>query len=117
MRIKFLKCVHPGIVNTGFIDKLKYRILPTQTMYGDAFIELINLKTFSLYDDDGNIDDMFLGESSIGKTVPSKKKSNSAADDVKVKHLIEKVNKNSLKLIIFFKVKKYILKEKKVIIH
>ena len=79
----------------GFIDKLKYRILPTQTMYGDAFIELINLKTFSLYDDDGNIDDMFLGESSIGKTVSSKKKSNSAADDVKVKHLLEKVNKNS----------------------
>ena len=79
----------------GFIDKLKYRILPTQTMYGDAFIELINLKTFSLYDDDGNIDDMFLGESSIGKTVPSKKKSNLAADDIKVKHLLEKVNKNS----------------------
>ena len=78
----------------GFIDKLKYRILPTQTMYGDAFVELINVKNFSMYDDNGNIDDMFLGESSI-KTSPSKKKSNPAADDIKLKHLLEKVNKNS----------------------
>ena len=78
----------------GFIDKLKYRILPTQTMYGDAFIELINVKNFSMYDDNGNIDDMFLGESSI-KTSPSKKKSNPAADDIKLKHLLEKVNKNT----------------------
>ena len=78
----------------GFIDKLKYRILPTQTMYGDAFIELINVKNFSMYDDNGNIDDMFLGESSI-KTSSSKKKSNPAADDIKLKHLLEKVNKNS----------------------
>lgn len=78
----------------GFIDKLKYRILPTQTMYGDAFVELINVKNFSMYDDNGNIDDMFLGESSI-KTSSSKKKSNPAADDIKLKHLLEKVNKNS----------------------
>ena len=77
----------------SFVEKLKYRILPTQTMYGDAFIELVNLNAFSMYDDDGNIDDMFLGESSI-KT-PSKKKSNPAADDIKIKHLLEKVNKNS----------------------
>jgi hypothetical protein len=76
-----------------FVNKLKYRILPTQTMYGDAFIELVNLKAFSMYDDDGNIDDMFLGESSIRTT--SKKKSNPAADDIKIKHLLEKVNKNS----------------------
>ena len=79
----------------GFIDKLKYRILPTQTMYGDAFIELINLKSFSMYDDDGNIDDMFLGESSTSSKTISKKKPNSAADETRIKHLLEKVNGQS----------------------
>ena len=79
----------------GFIDKLKYRILPTQTMYGDAFIELINLKSFSMYDDDGNIDDMFLGESSTSSKTTSKKRSNSAADETRIKHLLEKVNGQS----------------------
>lgn len=78
----------------GFIDKLKYRILPTQTMYGDAFIELVNLKTFSMYDDNGNVDDMFLGESST-RLVSQKKKANPAADETKLKNLIEKVDRAS----------------------
>ena len=78
----------------SIIDKLKCRILPTQTMYGDAFIELINVKAFSMYDDNGNIDDMFLGESSI-KTSTSKKKSKSISDDIKLKHIIEQVNRQS----------------------
>ena len=78
----------------GFIDKLKYRILPTQTMYGDAFIELVNLKNFSIYDDNGNIDDMFLGESST-RVSSHKKKSNPAADDTRLKNLVEKVNRQS----------------------
>ena len=76
-----------------FVNKLKYRILPTQTMYGDAFIELVNLKTFSMYDDNGSIDDMFLGESSL--TASPKKKLNPAAEDVKLKHILEKVNRQS----------------------
>ena len=78
----------------GFIDKLKYRILPTQTMYGDAFIELINLKNFTMYDENGNIDDMFLGESST-RISKSKKKPKPAADDTRLKNLVEKVNQQS----------------------
>lgn len=78
----------------GFIDKLKYRILPTQTMYGDAFIELINLKNFTMYDENGNIDDMFLGESST-RISKNKKKPKPAADDARLKNLVEKVNQQS----------------------
>ena len=78
----------------GFIDKLKYRILPTQTMYGDAFIELINLKNFTMYDENGNIDDMFLGESAT-RISKSKKKPKSTADDARLKNLVEKVNQQS----------------------
>ena len=83
-----------------FINKLKYRILPTQEMYGDAFVEIINIKKINLFDDDnGSLNDGFLGESSLTQTNNSSKtKSNPAADEVKIKHLLEKVNRNSFSI-------------------
>ena len=82
------------------IDKLKYRILPTQAMYGDAFVELINLKTYDIFKDENAMNDGFLGESSIHHTSISntKSKSNSAADETKIKHLLETVNRGSFSI-------------------
>lgn len=54
------------------INRLKYRILPVMEMYGDCFVEIINLNTFNPGDskDKKNAEDdvggsFFLGESSI----------------------------------------------------
>ena len=80
----------------NIIDKLKYRILPTQAVYGDAFVELINLKNNDL--DKNELDDGFLGESSIHHTDISKSKTKTAADEVKVKHLLEMVNRNNFSI-------------------
>lgn len=79
-----------------FINKLKYRILPTQAMYGDSFVEVINLKNFNMVKDDGSMDDMFLGESSVHTN--SKGRSKSAAGETKVKNLLEKVNRNNFSI-------------------
>ena len=72
------------------VGKLKERILPYQQMYGDAFVEIVNLKNFKLYNkDELDNNDLFIGESVIPKT--KKNHIIYESDDQKIKRISKKI--------------------------
>ena len=78
------------------VEKLKTRILPIQQIYGDCFVELVNLEDFSLTDEEQNGDDLgsyFLGESSLtGGKVDLPQKKSFKSDKEKIDRLLEKTS-------------------------
>lgn len=88
-----------------FVNKLKYRILPDQQMYGDSFVEVINLNEFKLDNSKNqknndvldNFDtNLFLGESVFSVDGSSSKKktfsSTTRGTPEKVQKLLEKTS-------------------------
>ena len=72
------------------VGKLKERILPYQQMYGDAFVEIVNLKNFRLFNkDDPDNNELFIGESVIPK--PKKNHILYESDDQKIKRISKKI--------------------------
>ena len=86
------------------VNKLKYRILPHQQMYGDVFVEIINLQDFSLNDknhdnNSGMGDEYFLGESTINvPKIDVKNKKKNIDIHKKLINIQEKVSSSNFKV-------------------
>lgn len=78
------------------IEKLKYRIIPNQQLYGDSFVEVINLDDYDMLDqeNDGN---SFLHESSIQPQQQNKKEKQKILSESEILKITQsQIKKDSL---------------------
>lgn len=78
-----------------FLYKLKYHILPTMEIYGDSFVEVVNLKSWDLYSvlkGQSNAGSYFIGESALSDNKHEKKKSAGKTSTQNISSILESIN-------------------------